>query len=150
MTLVIRSWLLITPHDMIIIGYQELAPDNKQCLRHSILQPSKKCLFSGMFFGVFVVKSVAKLALKCDKRCHFGTTRMTPCCNMLSFSQTLFLKDPTTFWLYFPMLAEPGLWKKRSKKTLETYLGVLCEKNTLRNLKNHKTIKKTITIEDRW
>ena len=69
----------------------------------------KNARFQVCFFGVFFVELVAKLALKCDKRCHFGTTRMTPCCNMLSFSQPLFLNDPTTFWLYFPMLAEPGM-----------------------------------------
>ena len=38
--------------------------------------------------------------------------------------------------------------KKRSKKTLETYLAALCEKNTLRNLKHHKKVKKATPIED--
>ena len=38
--------------------------------------------------------------------------------------------------------------KKRSTKTLETYLAALCEKNTLRHIKNHKKIKKTTPIED--
>ena len=38
--------------------------------------------------------------------------------------------------------------KKRSTKTLETYLAARCEKNTLRNLKNQSKTQKTTTIED--
>ena len=80
---------------------------------------SKTVCFQWWHFGVFCVKLVGKLTFKCDKRCHFGTTRVTPCCNMLSFSQTLFLNDPTAFWLYFPTLAEPGLWKNVPRKHLK-------------------------------
>ena len=38
--------------------------------------------------------------------------------------------------------------KKRSTKTLETYLAARCEKNTLRNHKNHRKTQKTTPIED--
>ena len=69
----------------------------------------RNACFQVCFFSFFFVELLAKLILKCDQMCHFGITRATQCRNMLSFSLPLFLNDPTTFWLIFPMVAESGI-----------------------------------------
>ena len=103
-----------------------------------------------MLFCVLFVELVAKLALKCDKRCHFGTTRVTPCCNMLSFSQPLFLNDPTAFWLYFPMLAEPGMWKNLPRKHLKPTWRHIAKKTHLETSRIKEKNEKRPQLKSKW
>ena len=111
----------------------------------------KNACFQVCFFGVFFVELVAKLALKCDKRCHFGTTRVTPCCNMLSFSQPLFLNDPTAFWPYFPMLAEHGIWKNLEQKHLKPIWRHVAKKTRLETSKlKEKQHKNRPQLRSNW
>ena len=118
-------------------------------LLHSILQPSKKCLFSGMLFWCLFSgigsQTGPEMWWKVSLCDHPGDAMLQ---YVVIFSNLVF-ERPYNVLAAFSNVSWARGAKKRSTKTLETYLAARCEKNTLRNHKNHRKHKKRPQLRTR-
>ena len=116
-------------------------------LWHSILQPSKKCLFSGMLFWCLFCRIGNQTGPEMWQKVSLWDLPGDAMLQYVVIFSTLVFERPYSVLAIFSNVSWARNVKKPSTKTLETYLAARCEKNTLRNLKNQRKKQKTTPIE---
>ena len=115
---------------------------------HSILQSPKNCLFSGMLFRCLFCRigsqTDAEIWQKVSLWDHPGDAMLQ---HVVIFSNLVF-ERPYSVLAIFSNVSWARDVKKRSTKTLETYLAARCEKTHWETSKITKKNNKTVEIEE--
>ena len=116
-------------------------------LRHSILQPSKKCLFSGMLFLYLFCRIGSQTGPEMWQKVSLWDLPGDAMLQYVVIFSTLVFERPYSVLAIFSNVSWARNVKKPTTKTLETYLAAHCKKNTLRNINTQRKTQTTTPIE---
>ena len=110
-------------------------------LRHSLLQPSKKCLFSGMLFWCLFCRIGNQTGPEMWQKVSLWDLPGDAMLQYVVIFSTLVFERPYSVLAIFSNVSWARNVKKTSTKTLETNLAARCEKT--HTSKPHKSKKNT-------